>query len=146
MFKDPLFKFSAEEVKVKPHNLIGALTFKTNRGQPGKGTGTLLSQNLVLTAAHNVIERGEIFSNFKFYPGQDGLLEKCYEVVDLFFPEEYTSKPNVTNDYALLKLSERVKTIKDFVPLCGDLDIDNTTNLFICGYPASGYKNRSFRN
>ncbi len=59
------------------HINIGALIFKPPFGKPGKGTGLLVSPNLVLTCAHNIVNfySKQEYSDFKFYPGQSGPLE-----------------------------------------------------------------------
>ena len=51
----------------------------------------LISPDLVLTAAHNIYNKEEkiFFYNFKFYPGEMGLLVSPYEVEKYFLPKEY---------------------------------------------------------
>ena len=53
---DQLFKVPPEDMGTPLHSNIGALTFETRRhpDQLGKGTGTLVAPDLVLTAAHNL--------------------------------------------------------------------------------------------
>ena len=93
------------------HRYIGAITFRSrfNQKQLGKGTGTLISPNLVLTVAHNIYNRntGEIYKDFKFYPQQFGKLDDPYEVEDFFLPGKFCLDPDVSSDYALLKLKKR---------------------------------------
>lgn len=42
-----------------PHNLIGAITWEDEMEEVGLGTGVLISPDLILTAAHNLVD----FSN-----------------------------------------------------------------------------------
>ena len=62
---------------------IGALisTCKNNQ-KINYGTGVLISPDLVLTVAHNILDMKtrEDYYNIKFYPGQYGVLDKFYEV------------------------------------------------------------------
>jgi V8-like Glu-specific endopeptidase len=52
---DALFEVPLERMSQPMHRHIGALLFRTRRhSQSGKGTGTLISRNLVLTSAHNI--------------------------------------------------------------------------------------------
>jgi V8-like Glu-specific endopeptidase len=39
------------------HRWIGALIFKDKFGRPGKGSAVLISNNLILTAAHNIYDK-----------------------------------------------------------------------------------------
>ena len=86
MFEDPLCEVkTTEEMKEQLHKHIGVLHFK-KRGNftMGNGTAFLISSNLVLTAAHNLVENrtGSIFHDIVFYPGHQGTIkrENAYEV------------------------------------------------------------------
>lgn len=54
----------------------------------GLGTGILLSPDLVLTSAHNLVlwKDHKMYSKFRFYPGQSGPLQKYYEIKSWYFP------------------------------------------------------------
>ena len=65
------------------HKDIGALTSKAkNCPDLVKGSGALISENLVLTAAHNLYNCGtrEFYSDLRFYPKQHGDLDRYVEV------------------------------------------------------------------
>ena len=101
----------------------------------------MISPNLVLTVAHNIYNRqtGEIYKDFKFYPQQFGKLEDPYEIEDFFFPWKFCLDPDVSNDYALLKLKKR-KQMEKFIPLSGNLaELRNRKKVSIYGYPADRY-------
>ena len=100
-------------MKKPQHKHIGAITFNMGDGNPGGGTGLLISPNIVLTAAHNTfnIRSKKCYDDFLFYPGVYGEMDpkKAYEIEDVFVPWKFMNQPigqSLTKyDFALLKLS-----------------------------------------
>ena len=75
------------------HRHIGALIFKTSSESDSyaKGTGILISPDLVLTVAHNLcsMKSGENYTDFKFYPGHHGKMHEYYTVSSYYIPQRY---------------------------------------------------------
>ena len=76
---------TAEEMEEQLHKHIGVLRYRSRLSIPeGGGTGFLISPNLVLTVAHNVVDKKtkEVYQDIVFYPGHHGPLkrEDAYEV------------------------------------------------------------------
>ena len=64
------------------HRFTGAFLFQNYLKMcVGRGTATLISPNLLITAAHNLFDfrKGEYNINFNFYPRQSGVLKNFYE-------------------------------------------------------------------
>ena len=121
-YNDILEEIDENKMKDQLHRHIGLITFTSAfEDKMGNGTGILISPNLVLTVAHNVYncETNEVFQNLRFYYRQSGKLGKANKVCDIFVPGKYGFKPNAVNDYALLKLSEKIN-VSNFIPLCGE--------------------------
>ena len=55
---------------------------RREKGNDGRGSGILISPNLVLTCAHNFWSNMQIVdaNYFEIYVGQSGLLEKPYRI------------------------------------------------------------------
>jgi V8-like Glu-specific endopeptidase len=146
----PLYEVKPEEHTARLHKYIGAILAnnKTMGKSIIKGSGILISPDLVLTCAHNVwFERGNQENyNIKFYPGLCGPLKSspCYDCSVVFYPEEHKKDQKPIYDYALLKLSQPIlKKEDDFLPLSpsitGDLRAANQKQLAIYGYPGEKY-------
>ena len=133
-------------MKKLPHKHIGSITFTSTKTHAlGKGTGILISANLVLTCAHNIYDKinSQLFRDHKFYPGLNGILEDGYEIEDIFIPMKYhTMYSPPLYDYALLKLRKRIES-DEFLELDGNYEEleRNHTNLAIYGYPSNKYGN-----
>jgi V8-like Glu-specific endopeptidase len=54
--EEKLYKLMKEEVEQYPYNTIGAITGKTHANFLVKGSGALISSNLVVTAAHCIFD------------------------------------------------------------------------------------------
>ena len=55
---DQLFPIAKENMGHQRHKHIGALTFQSTKSPiPGKGSATLISPDLLLTAAHNLYDK-----------------------------------------------------------------------------------------
>lgn len=75
------------------HKNIGALLCKCRSvpGQIVRGSGLLISPDLVLSVAHNIYNGSlrEKYYDFCFYPGQSGALEYGIPVESYFLPSEF---------------------------------------------------------
>lgn len=80
---DKLYEVKQNEMNEKLHKNIVAIVWKNSFGLVGRGSGLLVSPNLVLTCAHNLyndrFERVEE-EYFRIYPGQHGSLGAAYRV------------------------------------------------------------------
>ena len=90
------------------HKNIVAIIWR-NKGKACRGSGALISKDLVLTSAHNFYYQNQQVPNelFEIYPGLCGKLGKHFKIDKVFIPEEYSkSKKNESKyDYALVKLT-----------------------------------------
>ena len=94
------------------HRYIGAISFKDlGRKKVGKGSGILISPNLVLTAAHNLLfaKTKEKYADLVFYPGHSGILEGGVRIIDSYYPKEHEISQKPCYDYALLKLEKDIE-------------------------------------
>jgi V8-like Glu-specific endopeptidase len=72
---DQFHLVSKDERESAPFSLIGFLQIMAKEGVfSGVGTGILISSNLVLTCAHNVInpQTAKMFNEIRFFPGHSG--------------------------------------------------------------------------
>jgi hypothetical protein len=77
------------------HRHIGLLCFRNKENDSiGRGTGVLISPNLVLTAAQNVWSRTAKADNyeFMFYPGLNGDLKGYKKIEQISFPNHFKPK------------------------------------------------------
>ena len=150
--KEPRYKANEEDMKLVLHRFTGVILFQDPITKLiGKGTGILISQNLVLTVSHNIfnLKMGHEYVKILFFPGACGRLRKAYEIEQNFVPEEYKKQRrnnSVVNDYGLLKLKERIFGT-DFIKLNEDISlVQKNTKIAIFGYPSSTYQQLSAEN
>lgn len=109
-------------MKKIPHQLIGMISFEKESGEKGRGTGILLSSNLVLTAGHHIYDRKsqEKWKNLSFNPGfSSENPQKLYNIEKVYVNDQFFFNQGASFDYGLLKLSSKVP-IADFVPIKAD--------------------------
>ena len=97
-------------MKKKLHKDIGIVTFgHDENGEEGRGTGVLISDDLVLTFVDNVFDKkkGKKYGNIKFHLKVCGELGKGVSVENVFIPEE---KRYMKNECALLKLTQKLSS------------------------------------
>lgn len=148
---EPLGKVKDQDHGRLPFKHIGALEMECSawKGRIYRGSGILISRNLVLTSAHNVWcgDYNQPFSSIKFYPGVCGVLAEvpCYECSVVFYPKEHRTSKLPIHDFALLQLSEPIPGEEDdFLPLSASLEEEtassaNQKTLAIYGYPLFAY-------
>ena len=92
-----LTKVSSENVAKDLHKNNVAILWRDTKNQIGRGSGILISKNLVLTCAHNLYWLGQRVNNnlFSIYPGLDGKLERAYKIEACYIPEEYPKAPKI---------------------------------------------------
>ena len=103
--------------------------------QVGRGSGLLISRNLVLTCAHNFYNHGLRVADglFSVYPGLCGKVGEGFKIEACFIPEMYRQTLTVEFDYALVKLAKMVHS-DSFLPLSASFQ-DESQRLAIYGYP-----------
>ena len=111
-FGDFIQTVKSEDLPKFPYNCVGYFFIRLGNKYI-KGTGFLIGQDLVLTAAHNICSNeGNLFPDIKFYPGISGELrpQDACEVADVRIPPEYktSSISDPQFDYALVKLKRSV--------------------------------------
>jgi V8-like Glu-specific endopeptidase len=57
VFGETLNQITKEDMELFPHCVIGAITGRDKSGFLLKGSGVMISANLVLTAAHNIFDQ-----------------------------------------------------------------------------------------
>ena len=80
-----------EEMKEQIHRFMVAIVWRkriSNSPKIGRGSGILISQNLVLTVAHNFyFDRDRVEDNcFELFVGQSGPMLRPYKIEAVFTP------------------------------------------------------------
>ena len=129
------------------HKWQVAIVWKLDKSQGnrvGRGSGLLISRDLVLTAAHNFYYEflGKMhqvdINRVNLYPGQCGQLSNPYKIKEVYIPKEYQQTQNTFYDYALVRLAKRYQTDsqEQFLPLSYNFrDEVDSAKLAIYGYP-----------
>ena len=135
-----LEKVSIKKMGNAIHKNNVALLWRSNH-KVGRGSGLLISRNLVLTCAHNFYHNGQRVADglFSVYPGLCGRVGEGYKIEACFIPEIYPKTRTVEFDYALVKLTKMVPA-DSFLPLSADFQ-DESHRLAIYGYPEIAYSN-----
>ena len=107
-----------------PYCSVGLVSGKMC-GQNYNGTGCLIAPNIVLTCAHNLVDRSSkkepVKGSLKFTPGASGSnnTKPSVEVKSYYFPGEYTLEKDYQKyDIGVLELEEKLEET------CGYLGID----------------------
>lgn len=103
---------------MSPHKLIGMVTLDKYI----KGTGVLISPNLVLTAAVNAFDTWstDMHAGLCFAPGFSSATPRELLTIEAtYVPSNFFQEEEMEYNYCLLKLSKKVN-IKEFLPLKED--------------------------
>ena len=135
--------------EIAPYRYIGLLVTKYESGEVVNGTGFLVGESTLLTAAHCVYKPGDEVKSIIFYPGQNGTEKPFgkYTVSNVHVPTKYKQAAKAENvtmvekyDYALLELSKKAGNKLGYFKLGGyktEYNINNLTNktMVLTGYP-----------
>ena len=140
-----------EDTSIYPYCFIGLLEMNKEKSHffPVFGTAILISDNCLLTVAHN-LKYDDNFefeaADIKFYPGITKQKEMKnmpgYEVESIFVHNDYYDKVYEC-DVALLKLSQSIgikikqECKHDYLSFINNKDISNYKEIKIVGYPFS---------
>ena len=88
---DVLYDVKEKEMKEQIHRFMVAIVWRkriSNSPKIGRGSGILISQNLVLTVAHNFyFDRDRVEDNcFELFVGQSGPMLRPYKIEAVFTP------------------------------------------------------------
>ena len=89
---DVLYEVKEDEMKEQMHRFMVAIVWKKriyNSPKVGRGSGILISPNLVLTVAHNFyFNKDRVEDNFfELYVGQCGKMLRPYKIEAVFTPK-----------------------------------------------------------
>lgn len=124
---------------VYPTSTICHLHIEFPNGQKGVGTGTIVSNNHVLTSAHNLysIHRGGFANKIVVSPGKSGRKYpfKRWRACELFIPDNYARTNNDRFDFALLNINSNLKRVTGAIGLIDDKRIMDDYTITVAGYP-----------
>jgi len=137
-------KVPKSKLHVFPYNVICKL-FITYQPHTYIGTGFLIDHETILTAGHCVYYKGLWASSITVVPGMNGREKPFGEFYasKLITPRDWTKNSKADLDFALVKLSQKITHLKEFLSLANNIDnFDVKDDVVICGYPSdleSGY-------
>lgn len=136
----PFFLDPVDWVGEYPFSAIGLLSIDYEGGKGGYGTGFLVADNLVLTAAHNVQIYEEGYGNatkINFYAGFDyeGNCVASSKARAYYVSIGWTDSMSADYDWALLKLSTPIGSEAGTFPCKVESSLLNK-NIMSIGYPS----------
>ena len=134
-------QFLVQNTTLDPYRKIVRLESFFESG-PLYGTGVLVGQDLVLTAAHNVynVESGQWTLDLRITPAQNGVTEPygIYQGSRVFILKNYQTEVTGANDsydMAVIKLTEPVNSQIGYLSLSTDITLGSRVQ--VAGYPVS---------
>jgi hypothetical protein len=145
---------SEDDVKEYPHSAVLSLASYFKKGMTVNrktGTGFVIDDHFILTAAHLVFDKGEPAKQIFFHQGRHGATYQLKGSVEKYvYPKQYVdgylkatqqevklTSAMMTHDYALLYVGEDIKFREPIEPIPFSVTIP--VPLMFCGYPGKDY-------